>query len=117
MANERDEALDFLARLGRNPAVAFYESGVAATVLAILEELGVEHRFDEFGNIVARIPGGEASATPLAIVAHMDHPGFEITGRAGDYFVADSLGGVPASSFGEGVPCSCCCPAATAYPP
>ena len=60
MANERNEALDFLARLGRNPAVAFYESGVAATVLAILEELGVEHRFDEFGNIVARIPGGEA---------------------------------------------------------
>ena len=104
MANERNEALDFLARLGRNPAVAFYESGVAATVLAILEELGVEHRFDEFGNIVARIPGGEAPGTPLAIVAHMDHPGFEITSQAGDCFVADALGGVPASSFGEGVP-------------
>ena len=122
MANERDEALDFLARLGRNPAVAFYESGVAATVLAILEELGVEHRFDEFGNIVARIPGGEALATPLAIVAHMDHPGFEITGRSGDRFVADGLGGVPASSFGEGVPLQlllpggCRLPAMTAGP-
>ena len=116
MANERDEALDFLARLGRNPAVAFYESGVAATVLAILEELGVEHRFDEFGNIVARIPGGEASATPLAIVAHMDHPGFEITGRSGDRFVGDGLGGVPASSFGEGVPLQLLLPGGSRLP-
>ena len=116
MANERDEALDFLARLGRNPAVAFYESGVAATVLAILEELGVEHRFDEFGNIVARIPGGEASATPLAIVAHMDHPGFEITGRSEDRFVADGLGGVPASSFGEGVPLQLLLPGGSRLP-
>ena len=116
MANERDEALDFLARLGRNPAVAFYEWGVAATVLGILEELGVEHRFDEFGNIVARIPGGEASATPLAIVAHMDHPGFEITGRSEDRFVADGLGGVPASSFGEGVPLQLLLPGGSRLP-
>ena len=116
MANERDEAFDFLARLGRNPAVAFYESGVAATVLAILEELGVEHRFDESGNIVARIPGGEALATPLAIVAHMDHPGFEITGRSGDRFVADGLGGVPASSFGEGVPLQLLLPGGSRLP-
>ena len=116
MANERDEALDFLARLGRNPAVAFYESGVAAMVLAILEELGVEHRFDESGNIVARIPGGEALATPLAIVAHMDHPGFEITGRSGDRFVADGLGGVPASSFGGGVPLQLLLPGGSRLP-
>ena len=116
MANERDEALDFLARLGRNPAVAFYESGVTATVLAILEELGVEHRFDAFGNIVARIPGSEASATPLAIVAHMDHPGFEITGRSGDRFVADGLGGVPASSFSEGVPLQLLLPGGSRLP-
>ncbi len=116
MANERDEALDFLARLGRNPAVAFYESGVAATVLAILVELGVEHRFDEFGNIVARIPGGEALATPLAIVAHMDHPGFEIIGRSGDRFVADGLGGVPATSFSEGVPLQLLLPGGSRLP-
>ena len=104
MTNEREEALDFLARLGANPAVAFHESGVATAVVAILEELGVEHRLDGFGNIVARIPGVQSAVTPLAIVAHMDHPGFEITGRAGNDFIADALGGVPASSFAEGVP-------------
>ena len=104
MINEREEALDFLARLGANPAVAFHESGVAATVAAILDELGIEHRHDGFGNILARIPGGDPSVAPLAIVAHMDHPGFEITGREGDDFVADALGGVPVSSFAEGVP-------------
>ncbi len=104
MVNERSEALDFLARLGRNPAVAFHEAGVEAAVIEILDELRVDHHRDAFGNIVARIPGTEASVAPLAIVAHMDHPGFEIVGREGDHFVADALGGVPASSFAEGVP-------------
>ena len=104
MTNQRSQALDLLARLGGCPAVAFHESRVAAAIVAVLNELGLEHRKDGAGNIVARVPGTDPSVTPLAIVAHMDHPGFEITGRHGDQFVADALGGVPASSFAAGVP-------------
>ena len=105
--NDREEALDFLARLGAQPAVAFHEAGVASVVRAILDETAVEYSEDDFGNVLARIPGSNADVPPLAIVAHMDHPGFELTERHGDSsgeFVADALGGIPASSFAPGVP-------------
>ena len=104
--NDREEALDFLARLGGQPAVAYHESGVASVVREILDGIGVEYRIDPPGNILARLPGTNADVPPLAIVAHMDHPGFELVERHGDggEFVADALGGIPASSFSAGVP-------------
>ena len=102
--NDRKEALDFLARLGAQPAVAYHEGGVSSVVQAILHEIGVEYNIDTFGNILARLPGSNPDVPPLAIVAHMDHPGFELTERHGDAFVADALGGIPASSFAAGVP-------------
>ena len=104
--NDREEALDFLARLGSQPAVAFHEAGVSSVVQEILNETGVDYSVDSFGNILARLSGSSADIPPLAIVAHMDHPGFELTERVGDggEFVADALGGIPASSFAAGVP-------------
>jgi len=100
--------LDYLSRLGSHPATAFNENGVAGAVKAILDELGLEHRQDDFGNIIAKIPGTDSTANPLAIVAHMDHPGFEITGSHPDGsengYIAKAMGGVPPSSFEAGVP-------------
>ena len=102
-------ALDFLARLGARPAVAFHENGVADAVRAVLAEIGVSWRTDNFGNIIARIAGGDGDAAaaglpPIAFMAHMDHPGFEVIGRDGDCLVARALGGVPAGAFAGGVP-------------
>ena len=100
-------ALDFLARLAAQPAVAFHESGVAGVVRAALAEIGVSWRTDEFGNIIARIAGAGGDAgghPPIAFMAHMDHPGFEIVGRDGDYLVGQALGGVPLGAFEAGVP-------------
>ncbi len=104
--NDREEALDFLARLGAQPAVAFHEAGVASAVREILDGIGVEYSEDTSGNILARLPGTDAGVPPIAIVAHMDHPGFELVQRHGEEneFVADALGGIPASSFAAGVP-------------
>ena len=104
--NDREEALDFLARLGANPAVAFHEADVAAAVREILDETGVGYSVDEFGNILAQLPGSNPDVPPLAVVAHMDHPGFELVERHGEggEFVAHALGGIPASSFSAGVP-------------
>ena len=109
MMDERDEALDFLARLGAQPAVAFHEDGTAAAARAILDAAGIEHHTDDYGNILARLPGGGhdggAPIPPLAIVAHLDHPGFELTGRTdGGDFVAEALGGIPPSAFDAGIP-------------
>ena len=103
--NDREEALDFLSRLGAQPAVAFHEGGVASAVRDMLSGIGIEYSADGFGNILARLPGSNPDVPPLAIVAHMDHPGFELVERHDDSeFVADALGGVPASSFAAGVP-------------
>ena len=104
MTNPRDQALDFLSRLGSKPATAFKEDGVADTVKAILAEIGLSFEQDTFGNIISKVPGTDPTANPLAIVAHMDHPGFEITGSHPDGYIATAMGGVPQSSFEPGVP-------------
>ena len=103
--NYNARALDFLARLGAQPAVAFHEQGVATAVRDALTEIGVSWRTDDFGNIIARIAGTDADKhPPIALMAHMDHPGFEIVGRDGDYLIGKALGGVPSGSFAPGVP-------------
>ena len=104
MTDLKEQALAYLSRLGSHPATAFQENGVASEVNAILDELRLDHRQDDFGNIIAKIPGTDPTANPLAIVAHMDHPGFEITGRHENGYIAKAMGGVPSASFETGVP-------------
>ena len=99
----RDQALSIIARLGAQPAVAFYEGGVASEISRILSEMPLPFSVDEYGNIIVRIPGRSAEVPPLALVAHMDHPGFEAVAVQDEYLVGDALGGVPASSFDPGV--------------
>ena len=100
----KQQALDILARLAAQPAVAYWESGVAAVVQSVLGEAGLEAQVDQYGNILARIRGQDSDAAPLALVAHMDHPGFEAVEAQGSDLVADVLGGVPAAAFQHGVP-------------
>ena len=106
MTNHRERALDILARLGAQPATSFLEDGVAGVVRAVLDEAGVPHRTDNYGNIVARLAGAAAddSVPPIAFMAHMDHPGFEAIAVDGDFLVGAAMGGVPQSSFEAGVP-------------
>ena len=103
MTEQTDTALGILARLGAQPAVAFYEEGVSSVVAAILTELELAYRVDDFGNIIVRLPGADPNIPPLAVVAHMDHPGFEAVAVQEGLLVATALGGVPASSFDAGV--------------
>ncbi len=103
MNNVENQALDILARLGAQPATAFHEAGVAQAVKAVLGDLGVAFRADDYGNILARVPGQRPDVPPMALVAHMDHPGFEAVARQGDGLVAHALGGVPLASFSPGV--------------
>ena len=107
-----NRALDFLARLGAQPAVAFHENGVATAVRRALTEIGTSWRTDNFGNIIARIPGARRDGVaPIAFMAHMDHPGFEIVGRDGDYLVGKASGGIPPGAFAAGVPLQIILPA------
>ncbi|MDA0264552.1 MAG: M20/M25/M40 family metallo-hydrolase [Chloroflexi bacterium] len=108
MTDPQQQALDFLSRLGGNPATAYKEAGVAAEIKAILDESGVAYSQDSFGNIIAKVAGSDQTANPLAIVAHMDHPGFEITasqpGAPQTNYIATAMGGVPPASFEDAVP-------------
>ena len=104
MAEDKQQALDILARLGGQPAVAFWENGVASVITAILKEMNLETQVDQFGNIITRIPGQQPIMVPLALVAHMDHPGFEAVGVQDSNLIGNALGGVPAASFEPGVP-------------
>ena len=107
-----NRALDFLARLGAQPAVAFHENGVATAVRGALTEIGVTWRTDNFGNIIAFVSGTNPSHNPpIAFMAHMDHPGFEIVGRDGDYLIGKASGGIPPGAFASGVPLQIILPA------
>ena len=98
----------------------FHEWGVAEHILGVLGTLGgVEYGRDEFGNIIARYTAPTIAALPesereppIAFVAHMDHPGYEIvrpvdgsgTETDGKRYIAQALGGVPAASMVKPTP-------------
>ena len=129
MLEQEQRALDILAGLAANPAAPFHEWAVAAHILAVLGGMdGVEYGRDEFGNIIARYTSPAIAAMPddereppIAFVAHMDHPGYEIVRRSdrrsdrvsdaaaegdadGRRYVAQALGGVPAASMRKRIP-------------
>ena len=98
----------------------FHEWGVAEHILGVLETLdGVDYGRDDFGNIIARYTAPSIAALPesereppIAFVAHMDHPGYEIvrpvdgsgTESSGKTYIASALGGVPAASMVKPTP-------------
>ena len=120
MNEQEQRALDILAGLAKNPAVPFHEWGVAEHILGILATLdGVEYGRDEFGNIIARYTAPSIAALPdnereppIAFVAHMDHPGYEIVRPAdapdaeagAKTYIAQALGGVPVASMTKPTP-------------
>lgn len=106
MTDLREIALDILARMGAQPATSFMEDGVARVVRQGLDEAGVPHSADCYGNIIAHLPGTstDGCVPPIAFMAHMDHPGFEAVAVDGDFLVGVAMGGVPPSSFEAGVP-------------
>ena len=120
MNEQEQRALDILAGLAKNPAVPFHEWSVAEHILGVLATLdGVDYRRDDFGNIIARYTAPSIAALPesereppIAFVAHMDHPGYEIVRPAdapddepgSKAYIAQALGGVPVASMTKSTP-------------
>ncbi len=112
MKDIKDLSLELLRELGGCPAVSFLEGAVAACIQRSLQDMGVSAEADRHGNLIAhcqserragRRDGGE-ERPPIALVAHMDHPGFEAVEASGDMVIARALGGVPQTCFSEKVP-------------
>ena len=95
-----ERALELLCGLGSCPATPFFEELPARYITEALRRAGVDYRLDEFGNIVAHVPAAtDSSRPPIAFVAHMDHPGFEVLEIEGTRAVARAMGSVPAASL------------------
>ena len=79
--------LEILPTLCRQPAISYFEDKVAREVQAILTDAALPWEQDEYGNIIARLTRPDAAGAtpprPVALVAHMDHPGFEVIGVDG----------------------------------
>ena len=97
-------SLEILAELGSRPAVAYWEADVAARIRGYVAEMGLAADADDYGNIVVRCPGEDQGQPPMALVAHMDHPGFEALETQGDLIIARAMGGVPQACFSQPVP-------------
>lgn len=107
MQNRDDRALEILRELGSRPAAPFFEGNVAQYILETLEKIGVEAFRDAYGNVIAHYKNVSESATPqppIAFMAHMDHPGFEIIEASKGRIVARALGGVPVASLKKPTP-------------
>jgi endoglucanase len=76
---------------------------VAQFVRAFAAARGLRVRADKFGNLVVRYRRGRGHR-PVAFVAHMDHPGFEVLEEAaGSFVMTRFLGVVPRECFRPGV--------------
>ena len=102
---DRNQALDFLSRLGSHPVVSFYEKTVLSEIELILSEIGIDYYYDGFGNVVATFIGDDVQGCPpIAFVAHTDHPGFEAVSILDNGSIEAIVhGGVPQCSFTEGI--------------
>ena len=98
--NDRDSrALEILSELGQRPAAPFHEGAPAGYILETLKNIGLDADTDDFGNVIARYRNSDDDNPPLALVAHMDHPGFEIVEASERGLLAVALGGVPEVSL------------------
>jgi putative aminopeptidase FrvX len=92
--------LEILERVGSNPAVPYRENGVRDAITAVISDAGIESEVDRFGNVIAFIGDRMGAHRPgIAFVAHMDHPGFELTQVAGTNARARMLGRTPDAVF------------------
>ena len=90
--------LRILERIARRPTAPMHEDAVLDEATRIARAFGGSTRRDRWGNLIVS-PKGRRSGPALWLVAHTDHPGFEITGPGRAVF----LGGVQARYFRRGV--------------
>jgi len=102
-----DVTLRAVERIASAPTAPYHEARALRAIAAVLEDSGIETTTDAYGQLHARVHKGDAKRT-LALVAHTDHPAFEITSASGHEGRAKILGGFYARFFGQDVPVLVC---------
>ncbi|MCL5102714.1 MAG: M28 family peptidase [Armatimonadetes bacterium] len=97
-----DECIRILSRIGKRKTAPFYEARVVEFITGELNKMDIGWESDEVGNIIARYVGSSRrDANPLVLVAHMDHPAFEIVDQ--ERQTGHLLGGVNIECFSSPV--------------
>jgi endoglucanase len=87
----------------RRPAAPYFEDAVRDEVEHICHENSLPVDRDRFGNVFVRLRTAP-KLRPLALAAHMDHPGFRVVRSKGGGFTVRFHGGVPDAWFRTGTP-------------
>ena len=102
-----DESLRLLREIGSPPTAPYHEHAPRAAIERELQRLALTHRRDRWGNVITSIRAGERSR-PVALVAHMDHPAFDVVEANGTSAVARVRGGLFRETFNPPVAISIC---------
>ena len=81
------------------PTAPFHEQAVMDYVQSFCKRLGVPVKKDRYGNLMALYRRGRAQ--PVAISAHMDHPGCEVVAVQGKKITVQILGGLDPKQFAK----------------
>ncbi len=80
------------------PTAPYRENAVANFVRAYAEKRDLPVKADKYGNLIVRYTHGK-NPKPVALTAHMDHPGFEVLVINGRSLYARWLGGCDPKHF------------------
>ena len=73
------------------PTAPFHENSVQDHIRVFAADRNIPVRSDRYGNLILRYRKGRG-IKPLALTAHMDHPGFEVLQAGGKDITAEWLG-------------------------
>ncbi|HEY6170113.1 MAG TPA: M20/M25/M40 family metallo-hydrolase [Verrucomicrobiae bacterium] len=96
------ELCEIAGRLMRQPAAPYFEDAVRAEAMNICREHGLSHELDQNGNLIVRLQTARG-VRPIALAAHLDHPGFHVQRRKGGGLAVQFHGGVSAAHFRPGL--------------
>ncbi|HUG06490.1 MAG TPA: hypothetical protein VMQ78_08110 [Candidatus Limnocylindria bacterium] len=98
-----DTTLATIKRVASAPTAPYHEFRALRAIRRELERSDISVHEDAYGQISARVTRGHAKRA-LALVAHTDHPAFEVTEAHGREGRARILGGLYAEFFASAVP-------------
>jgi endoglucanase len=98
-----DATCDAVARVASQPTAPYHEFHALRAIRRELESLGVRADTDAYGQVSARVAKGSARRS-LTLIAHTDHPAFEVISADGGEGRARILGGLHDEFFVASVP-------------
>ena len=102
-----DETLRTVERIASAPSAPYHEFRAMRAIASVLSDSSISTESDAYGQLHARVRRGDAKRS-LALIAHTDHPAFEITRASGNEGRAKILGGFYARMFARAVPVLVC---------